>query len=364
MSGRREMLKNEYAKRRERYVGNAGNAGNGGGHKSDPKNQSLIQRLLKFVININVSFCSSLIGKGALWLLLVLLGGGGIGVLKHKGLLPEFAGSKEPPPVVLDGDLSESDVASLVSYLCPPESEMVQIYQFIVNSPYVQENSQYAQIINGIPFVYDEKDDDVNAYASREEVKTKDGLELVRKMTLLGGLVRYSRLLGLAASLENGHPGILKQTVERMPDELLFHSSVTATGNFAIQEGLYAALSDENARRQALSFSSGMLMGVLAHEAGHHALGHLDFNRKMADDIQRDKEMQADSFASAITKANATSSEYMLMGQMLFWYALSTQYGEEKGDLSSGDHPLARWRLETLIRQNDNLAASLGLKLD
>ncbi len=341
MSNRREMLQREYHNRRAKYV-----------DRPTPPGQNatgglVVRRRRKWPWAVLVMLILSAIG-------FVVRVQNGKGVVQS---LTEVAS-----PVIADASgLSEEDVAALLTFLLPPESEMRQIYQFTVNSPYVQENSQYAQIVNEIPFVYDEEDNEVNAYAGGEQVETQNGVELKRKMVLDGGLVRYSRVLGLAAAMEATHPGILKHTVESMPVSLLGKSSVEATGKFAIQQGLYPALSDESARNRARSFSSGMLMEALAHEMGRYALGHLDFNSQVSDEIRRNQEMQADSFASAITQLSATSSEDMRMAQMLLWYALAMQNGEEHGDLSSGDHPLSRWRLERLIRQNDELATALGI---
>lgn len=351
MSERQEMLRKEYEERRARYVkgkpdgkspgGGGGGAGVGG--KGPPRWPWAVAAAAVLVLAAAAA-CLLRGGDGP--------GATGGGLVKAR--LEDGTGAS----------LTEEEASKLVEFFRPAESEMEQIYQFIVTSPHIRDNELYAAAMEGVPLLYQEDENEVNAVARRQQVETEEGTAEAWSILLYGGLVRYSRLLGLAAAEEKRREGTLQRTVDDMPRSLLGNATLENTAAFAAREGLAEAVSDETTRRFAKDFSSGMIMGVLAHETGHHALGHLMGTGKPADEgIQRDQELQADLFASSITKASPIGNETMLVGQLLFHYAMAMQTGEEEGDRNTGDHPLSRWRFETFVRQNEELAASVGIVL-
>ena len=88
-----------------------------------------------------------------------------------------------------------------------------------------------------------------------------------------------------------------------------------------------------------------------------HILGpsYYDSNQEIA----RNHEREADSFASSITAA-CPFGEYVYEG-ILFWhYVLAKQEGNQA---VASTHPLSRERLENTIRANPSKASMLGISM-
>ena len=252
--------------------------------------------------------------------------------------------------------------AQIRAYVTPSDAEIEQLYRYVVTAPFVTENLQYSDRLKGIPFVYVATNDVVNAVAGRRFVE-KDGKKSLAFHTMFfGGAARYARLVGLAAALQDaGHKEMLKKFVDAMPRRFCARCAEDDCVEFISANGLASAIADEKIRQRAISYSSGTIVSVLAHECGHHALGHLlSFSEKTNLEIDRNQEREADSFASSVISASPFG-EYIFAGTLFWHYAVAMQ-ADADSDLAS-NHPLSRERFENFVRANAEKAAAMGITL-
>ena len=257
---------------------------------------------------------------------------------------------------------AEVGVETIASYLTPSDAEMDQLYSYVVNSPFVAENLQYRDRLKGIPFVYIATNDIVNAAAGRRIVEKDGKKSLAFHTVFFGGAARYARLVGLAAALQDaGHKDMLKKFVAAMPLSFCARCGTEDCVRFIVANGLTAALADGKIRQRAMSYSSGTIAYAIAHECGHHSLGHLlSFNEKVNLEISRNQEREADSFASSIISASPFG-EYIFAGTLFWSYALAMQ-SDGSSDAAS-NHPLWKERFENFVRANAEKAAAMGIVL-
>lgn len=251
------------------------------------------------------------------------------------------------------------------NFLTPSDAEIEQLYAYVVKSPAVAGNIQYREMMDGMPLDYIATNDAVNAFAGRRDsIGTNGTVRIGLKMTVFGGMARYARLVGLAAAQENagGEPA-LKRLVETMPRTIYSHCSEEEAIKAIERNSLVATLADPAARQKAVSYSSGMLISVLAHETGHLVLGHLLSNgsAKTNLEISRNHEREADSFASSVISASPFG-EYIFAGTLFMHYALAMQ-GDGYSD-AGRSHPLSRERLENFVRANRDKAAAMGVSCE
>ena len=302
----------------------------------------------------------------------LLLAAGGTGVVACK-LAKDGMGQHEASTMLVenkpsaDGKLAKEDTAKvspdqIKAYLTPSEAEVLQLYRYVVTAPFVAENIQYKERLKDIPFVYLATNDIVNAAAGRQ-ITEKDGKKgLAFHTVFCGGAARYARLVGLAAALQDaGHKDMLKKFVVAMPRRFCVRCAEADCVAFIAENGLAPALTDEKIRQKALSYSSGTIVSVLAHECGHHAFGHLlSFSEKANMEISRNQEREADSFASSVMSA-CPFGEYIFAGTLFWHYAMAMQ-GDGDSDAASS-HPLSKERFENFVRANAEKAATMGITL-
>ncbi|MBR4172082.1 MAG: hypothetical protein IKR48_10560 [Kiritimatiellae bacterium] len=256
---------------------------------------------------------------------------------------------------------------SVVAYLSPSPAEVNQLYGYVVSSPMVVENIRYAQCMAGIPFQYDQTNDVVNAAARRAQSapdpKNAGRVTLSFDTVIYGGALRYSRLIGIGVAWENaGHRGSLARLIAAMSPQLTAACSVEACFNLITQCDLLTALGDDAVRQKAISYSSGMIVSVLAHEVGHHVLGHLmSFSQRENLEVERNQEREADSFASSVISCSPFS-EYTFAGTLFWHYALAVLTDE--GTDMHRSHPLSRERFRNFVRNNRAAAAALGIAIN
>ena len=317
-------------------------------------------------------------GGCLVWIvLLVLLALLGVGAWFGYGpVMSWLKGGSSPLPVASPGlkspdqvgKLAKDDepkvtVAQVKAYLTPSEAEMQQLYRYVVNAPLVTENLQYSSRLKDIPFVYMATNDIVNAAAGRRVVE-KDGKKgLAFHTVFYGGAARYARLVGLAAAMQDaGHKDMLKKFIAAMPRSFCGRCNEDSCVKFIAENGLGPAFADERILQRAISFSSGTIVSVLAHECGHHALGHLlGFPEKRNLEIDRNQEREADSFASSVISASPFG-EYIFAGTLFWHYAVAMQSDSESDVKQS--HPLSRERFENFVRANAEKASAMGITLD
>ena len=306
------------------------------------------------------------------WMIVLLLAAGIGGWFAYKPAM-KWLGRKTASGLSADGapaldaklakeGAAKISPAQIKAYLTPSDAEMEQLYRYVVSAPFVAENLQYSDRLKEIPFIYVATNDVVNAAAGRRLVK-RDGKEVLAFHTVFfGGAARYARLVGLAAALQDaGHKDMLKKFVDAMPPRFCARCAEDDCVAFIAKNGLAPAVADEGIRQKAISYSSGTIVSVLAHESGHHALGHLlSFPEKANLEINRNQEREADSFASSVISASPFG-EYIFAGTLFWHYAVAMQ-GDDDTDAAS-NHPLSRERFENFVRANADKAAAMGITL-
>lgn len=269
-------------------------------------------------------------------------------------------GRKPIPPPDPEEDLPalqyNPDSDGSGEYLEMDSLQANQLFKFVKNSPHVQGNAHYRELLEAVRFVYEADDDVVNAYAFAQEDAGADG-RVRLEIHCNAGAARFARLiaLGMAAGGEDG----VRQLLEAMhPIQFAVLGEQDAVALLR-QTGLDEALASANVRKSSESIAAGMLTFVLAHESGHQALGHV-FGNAANLEVSRNQEREADTFASSVI-ATSPYGEYMFAGTLLWQYALAQQ---QEGSVGGGTHPLAKERLENLIRQNPDMAEAFGITAD
>lgn len=263
----------------------------------------------------------------------------------------------------VQGSVVKASAGQVKAYITPSEAEVEQLYRLVVAAPFVVENSQYRDRLKDIPFVYIATNDIVNAFAECRAVE-KDGEKGFACHTVLfGGAARYARLVGLAAALQDaGHKDMLKKFVAAMPRRFCGKCDEESCEKFIVANGLDEAIADAKIRLRAISYSSGTIISVLAHECGHHAFGHLQRSPAKPNlEIDRNQEREADSFASSVISASPFG-EFIFAGTLFWHYAVAMQ-SDEESDVKR-NHPLSMERFENFVRSNTEKAAAMGITLD
>ncbi len=242
-----------------------------------------------------------------------------------------------------------------LEYATPSEAEAVQLFEYVRNSAHVRENALYAGILGATRFSYAPEDDTLNAYATLVQGK---GGEAVPAVFLLGGAARFGRVAALAVAATRGGDGAAgERFLALVKREGLGVIGLDWVVHAVREAGLAAALADDKTLALAKSVSAGLFLGILAHEAGHLALGHLYRSEGGGNnDISRNQEREADSFASSVI-ASSPFGEYILAGTLFWHYALAQL--EDGGRATT--HPLSKERFDNFVRANPDLAEEFGL---
>ena len=250
--------------------------------------------------------------------------------------------------------------AAVEQYFQPSEAELAQLFEYVRSAANVKENLQYANIMKDVRFFYLADNDTMNAYASLKQLN-KDKDELYRVIVLLGGAVRFSKVASLAVAAHlSGDKQAPMRLVQALNGSDFGKFDLNTVVRLVNAAELGGALANETVQAKAKSVTAGMILGILAHEAGHHALGHtLNTSEKVNLDISRNQEREADSFASSVI-ASSPFGEYILAGTLFWHFALASQ----QGDAVATTHPLSKERFENFVRANAELAASMGISLD
>ena len=239
------------------------------------------------------------------------------------------------------------------------DGELQQLMMYVLSSAHVTANERYADTAARISFVVARDTHDVNAFAT----VAKEG-ELI---VLLGGAIRMANLLaaayvGSTALKDSGkyNGNLFAQIVASMGQYCLKCKaaiSPKAACRFGEDHNLHLIMADATLGRRARSFAAGMIVGVLAHEFGHLALGHCHGTRPNLE-VSRNMEREADSFASSII-SSSPFGDYLIFGSIL-WESVWVWVQDTTGEIESS-HPLSRERLSDLIRANPSTADELGI---
>lgn len=243
-----------------------------------------------------------------------------------------------------------------LEYVTPSEAELRQLFEFTRNSAHVRENVLYAQILDATRFAFEAEDDKLNAFATI--LQGDEGMGEGPLVLVKGGAARFGRVAALAiAAMRSGDTGAGGRFLSLIRRFGLEKIDLDWSVHMVNEAGLAPVLGNDKALATAKSVSAGLFLGILAHEAGHLALGHLHrLGGRGNNDISRNQEREADSFASSIIAASPFG-EYILAGMLLFLFALAQL--EEGGRATT--HPLSKERFDNFVRANPDLAAEFGL---
>lgn len=264
----------------------------------------------------------------------------------HQGVTASVDGASVSPA-------AQISVEAFRNYVNPTGAELTQLFEYVRNAPCVRSNPQYSAIMSTVAFTCDSNDNSVNAYAALGKPDPNQA-QSTRIIVCKAGAARFSRVAALAAAAEmQGDSGASKRflAAHGPADYSAFTDEVAA--RIVANARLLTALGSEAVLTRARSISAGMMLGVLAHEAGHHALGHVG-DKPTCPDVLRNHEREADSFASSVM-ASSPFGEYILIGTLFWHYALAQQV-----DTVTSTHPLSQERFDNFVRANAELAASMG----
>ena len=240
------------------------------------------------------------------------------------------------------------------TYFRPSDAEMRHLWDIVRTSPHISANKLYSAVTANVEFMYLADNDTVNAAAalySPEELGTRKKPALF----LLGGYVRISRVVALAAAANEADAMNVQPRLVQMWGKLRQKFPESALNAFLDESGLSSITNNPQVVMRAREISCGMILATLAHEAGHHSLGHLHGGVDTStQEVSRNREREADSFAASVMSVSPFG-KYMLYGDLLF-YAIDAKVGG-----GGGSHPYSKERFENLVRANPVLARTLGL---
>ena len=243
----------------------------------------------------------------------------------------------------------------IAGYLTPSREEVWQWWESVRGSMHVRMNDMYRTHAAGTEFYYVHDDDTINAFAGQSEDEKK-----LFQIVFFGGAMRFSRVASLAVAVDMcGRPGTASRFARSI--DMDGRMSVRSAMNSMAECGLDEMFSLPGVRAKAQAISSGMIVGILAHEMGHVCLGHIHGPSYYESNLEiaRNHEREADSFASSVTAA-CPFGEYVYEGTLFWHYVLAMQEGN--GSVAS-THPLSRERLENIIRANTSKASMLGIRI-
>ena len=243
---------------------------------------------------------------------------------------------------------------SIGPYFHPTEAEMRHLWNIVRTSPHVSANKLYAAVTAKVDFKYLPHEDTVNAAAGMYQSKEL-GARKQPVLLLLGGYVRLSRIVALAAAAQEAKQMNVQPQLEQMWRTINQKFSESEMNAFLESSGLSSVTNDPQIVVRAREISSGMILATLAHEAGHHSLGHLHGGADTStQEVSRNQEREADSFAASVMSV-CPFGKYMLYGNLLY-YAIDAKLGG-----GGRSHPYSKERFVNFVRANPVLARTLGL---
>jgi len=271
----------------------------------------------------------------------------------------------------------------LLGFLRPVPGQIRQAFEMVVSSPHITTNAVYSQLLKDVRFYFDAGNPAVNAFASHYEVELSSG-EATKApcIVMLGGMAGVLQVmaasLGLWALYREEHEIydgdiVLRKVAVRLGKEVVENGGIfteeTMTGIYEeliFPGGAYGKLAgsghlsskDTKLVSRARSYLMAMTMSMVAHEAGHIALGHT-LGKALNYDISRNEERAADGFASSVL-SSSPFSDYLVTGQIMSW-VLMAWVDHAAASSEAVTHPLAVDRLESVLRDNSVAAKDVGL---
>ncbi len=254
----------------------------------------------------------------------------------------------------------------LIGLLIPLPDQIVQSKEIALSSPFIHGNAQYHARIESTSFRYLAEDMTVNAFATDYPIPVGDGEELKPPaIAFLGGLAMVLRITAAALAVYIRPQSNLRFLGGESSLIKAFH----AIGDALVQGGgkldpevfgdtlmgvvPTEILEDDRFVGLARSLSAAMEAAVIAHEAGHLALGHT-LGQRLNFDVSRNQEREADSFASSIL-TSSPFREYLFLGQIFITIVFSwMEHAARRTDPTT--HPLGRERFFNALTNNSAAA--------
>ena len=239
----------------------------------------------------------------------------------------------------------------------------------VCQSPHVQGNVKYRALVDNLQFKLLERSLDrpaelggpidaavVNAYARMDAL-----VDCFPTICIHAGAIRYSRLMAAAyvASRYYADARPFPQAVVSMVSMFLRNgmrltSELAAV--YASENGLMRIMRGQESFVEAHAIACGTIIGILAHEFGHLALGHCS-GMCLSDEVSRNREREADSFASSVVSL----SEYRnVIGIGTIIWELALTVWQKVCRATATTHPLSAERLVDFIRANPSTAREIG----
>jgi len=247
-------------------------------------------------------------------------------------------------------------------------NQLNQSATFVFQSPFIQGNALYRSRIASVTFGFFSEDPTVNAFATDHPVPLPGGKQVEPPaIVFFEGLATAGRLAAaaLAMHLRSRGGDVSDANSCTLPDffRQLGRTILRDRGRLAAKPAmkLLAKLiapallaGEERFISLARSYAAAMDMFVVAHEAGHLALGHT-LGQQQNFDVSRNQEREADSFASSAL-STSPFREYLFLGQVFVtivfaWAEAASQHQE------ASTHPLSRERFMNALQANSTAAA-------
>ena len=246
----------------------------------------------------------------------------------------------------------------IASFVIPLEYQIEQSASFVFKSEFIQSNSQYKERINAVTLGIQLEDPTVNAFATDDPTP---------QIIIMGGMARAMRVsaAGLSLHMQLRDKGAAPIHLRRL-FQLLGEGIIANHGTFPQQVGevLYsecmgeeidAAFESGTDRFVSLArdFGAVMEMYVIAHEAGHIALGHT-LGPTLSYDMSRNQEREADSFASSCLSTSPFRDK-LFLGQVFATVILAwMDHAAALDEVST--HPSSHDRFLSALRSNKEAA--------
>jgi len=255
--------------------------------------------------------------------------------------------------------------------LQPQSDEVNQSARFVFESPYIQGNKQYEDRVDRVTFAFADNVATVNAFATDHAFDMPDGSSITPPaIVFLGGLASATRLAAAALgahirfqrvrALASGPAG-LANAFQMMGQAIVESEGAldARTSQAIFQETIVPALQmgEERFVSLARSYAAAMDMFVVAHEAGHIALGHT-LGQALNYDVSRNQEREADSFASS-SLSTSPFREYLFLGQVFVTIIFAWVEHAARARQAS-THPLAPERLDNALTSNSQTAREVA----
>jgi hypothetical protein len=210
-----------------------------------------------------------------------------------------------------------------------------QAAQLVFFSRHVRTNALYRERAATTSVIYVQEDASVNAFATDRAIPS---LAVEPPMIcIFGGLAEAINLAALSLGLsgvggqygENRFLSEMFQSIGRAIVEsagMLPPEMATAIRNPLL--GNIESYERDRVGRKARSFQAAMILTVIAHELGHICLGHT-LGVSTNNEVSRNQEREADSFAASVT-ASSPFSDYIVSGG-IFWWVIMTWVAASAG---------------------------------